>query len=93
MHDAADHYETFGEDYPDCLAGEIDRRFLAFMKISQDGVRNPDIGWSFRSLVAIPNCLVCCVIAESVDGLIEEPQRSEFFFPKDAEKHFRGFAQ
>jgi hypothetical protein len=91
-HAAADHYETFGDDYPDSLAGEIDRHFIDFMKSAktvyeiQTSAGRSDLSWRFQMAL-------CCVIAESVDGLIEEPQMGEFFFPKDAERHFRGFAQ
>lgn len=91
-HDAAEHYQSFGDDYPDCLAGEIDRRFLDFMKSSttvyeiQTSAGRSDFSWRFQMAL-------CCVIAELVEGLIEEPQGSEYFFPKDAEAHFRGFTK
>jgi hypothetical protein len=90
--DAAEHYELFGEDYPDSLAGEIDQQLLDFMKSAktvyeiQTSAGRSDLSWRFQMAL-------CCVIAESADGLIEEPQMSAFFFPKDAEKHFRSFAQ
>lgn len=92
VHRAADYYETFGDDYPDSLAGEIDRQFLDFMKSAktvyeiQTSAGRSDLSWRFQMAL-------CCAIAESVDGLIEEPQMGEYFFPKDAEKHFRGFAE
>ncbi len=91
-HRATDYYETFGDDYPDSLAGEIDRHFLDFIKSAktvyeiQTSTGRSDLSWRFQMAL-------CCAIAESVDGLIEEPQMGEYFFPKDAEKHFRGFAE
>jgi hypothetical protein len=91
-HKAADHYETFGDDYPDSLAGEIDQHLCDFMKSAktvyeiQTSAGRSDLSWRFQMAL-------CCAIAKSVDGLIEEPQMSLFFFPKDAEKHFRGIAQ
>lgn len=90
VHRAADYYGAFGDDYPDSLAGEIDRRFLDFMKSAktvyeiQTSAGRSDLSWRFQMAL-------CCAIAESVDGLIEEPQMGEYFFPKDAEEHFRGF--
>ena len=92
VHRAPDYYETFGDDYPDSLAGEIDRHFLDYMKSAktvyqiQTSAGRSDLSWRFQMAL-------CCAIAEPVDGLIEEPQMGEYFFPKDAEKHFRGFAE
>lgn len=92
VHRAADYYEVFGDDYLDSLAGEIDPPFLGFIKsaktvyeIQTSAVRS-DLSWQFQMAL-------CCAIAESVDGLIEEPQIGVYFFPKDAEKHFRRFAE
>jgi hypothetical protein len=91
-HDAADHYENFDDDYPDSLAGDIDQRFIDFMKSAKTvyeintSAGSSDLSWRFQMAL-------CCAIAELVDGLIEEPQMAEFFFPKEAEKHFRGFSE
>lgn len=89
--DAADYYQNFGEDFLDSLAGEIDQQFLDFMKLSntvyeiQTSAGRSELSWRFQMAV-------CCTIADLSEGLIEEPQMGEYFFSKDAEEHFRGFA-
>lgn len=86
--DAAEFYQNFGEDYPDSLAGEIDQQFLDFMNSSntvyeiQTSAGRSDFSWRFQMAL-------CGTIAELAEGLIEEPQMGEYFFVKDAEKHFR----
>src|SRR5262249_2193632 len=90
--DAAECYQNFGEDYPDSLVCEIDQQFLDFMKSShtvyeiQTSAGRSDLSWRFQMAV-------CCTIAELAEGLIEEPQMGDYFFPKAAEKHFRSFAE
>ncbi len=90
--DASEYYPNVGEGYPDSLAGEINRQFLDFMKLSntvyeiQTSAGRSDFSWRFQMAV-------CCTIADISEGLIEEPQMGDYFFSKDAEEHFRGFAQ
>lgn len=90
--DAAEYYQSFGEDYLDSLAGKIDQQFLDFMRLSNTvyeiatSTGRTDLSWRFQMAV-------CCTIAELTEGLIEEPQMGNYFFPKDAEKYFRSFAQ
>lgn len=89
---AAEHYDNFGDDYLDSLAGEIDQQFLDFLRLSstvyeiQTSAGRSDLSWRFQMAV-------CRTIAQLTEGLIEEPQMGEYFFPKDAEKYFRSFAQ
>ena len=92
VHRAADYYEMFDDDYLDSRAGEIDQHFIDFMKSAKTvyeirtSAGRTDLSWRFQMAL-------CRVIAESVDGLIEEPQMGELFFPKDAERYFGGLAQ
>lgn len=89
---AVDYYAAFGDGYLDSLAGEIDLRFLNFMKSAetvyeiQTAAGRLDSSWRFQQSL-------CSAIADSVDGLIEEPQLGEYFFPQDAVEYFHGFVE
>lgn len=91
-YDAAEHYATFGDDYLDSLSGEVDQQFVAFLKSSkrvfeiQTSSGRSDFSWRFQMQV-------CRTIAELSNGLIEEPQMGEYFFPEMAGDYLRRLAE
>ena len=90
--DAAEYYQNFEEDYLDSFAGEIDQQFFDFMK-SANTVYEIQTSAGRSDLSSRFQMAVCCTIAELAEGLIEEPQMGDYFFSKDAEKHFPSFPQ
>jgi hypothetical protein len=91
-HNASGHYATLGDDYLDSLAGVIDLQFVDFLKSSktvnevQTSAGRSEFSWRFQMAM-------CCIIAETSNGLIEEPQMGEYFFPDKAGDFFRALAE
>lgn len=91
-YEAAEHYAAFGDDYLTSLADDIDRHFAECLKFSrtvyeiQTSAGRSDLSWRFQMAV-------CRSIAETMDGLIEEPQCGDYFFPDVSEQYFRRFAE
>lgn len=87
VYSASDYHKQYGDDYPDELVGEVHQEFIDFMK-------NSKIVYELETSAGRSNFSVnfqtalCEILGNITQGLIEDPQMGEFFYPDQAHKNF-----